>query len=792
MVEFMVTPRIPHPAHFDFGRSVSDARLHFRSRSVDLTATRLNANVQKVELSSPDWSPEPSHAVLTPPDGPESPSSDAFQLRVTNEAHLVLESPDGEAILEGHTTGSFGICGDDWMLRLEAQEGDTYYGLGEKWGPLEKTGERTIFWNSDVWADFDPAEIERMRCDPIYASIPYLIIKRGETYVGILLDTPYPAFASIRSVFEFHRPEEAEAELFLGARGGAPAIYVLVGPTLKELTRALQRLVGTTPRPPLWALGHHQSRWGYAGSTDLENLDESFEKHDVPCDGLWLDIDYMDRFKAFTLDPHQFQDAETTLAKLRAKGRRIVPILDPGVKVESGYPVYDAGLERGMFCTTREGTPYVGIVWPGKVHFPDFARKEARSFWSEQVTTLARRGFSGFWIDMNDPSTGGSDPEAMRFDAGRLAHAAYRNQYALGMAQATFSGLAEAFPERRPFVLTRSASPSMSRYAAVWTGDNLSSEVHLAASIPTSINLALSGIPFNGPDVPGFGGDATDDLMVRWYKAGFLFPFLRNHSCQGTRRQEPWAFSKSTLSIVRHYIKLRYKLMPYLYNLFIEQERSGDAILRPLFYDFDSSEALPLENVADQFMIGPALMQAPLLSQKAKKRGVILPEATWLDAVTGAWLPGGKTLEVSDGRRTTPLFIRGGTVIPMRRKVVGNVPTQLDDIELHVFLQPSETQTQVSFRYEFDAGEGFDYREGISSSLSGNFERRGNALSLNWDDVQLHAGGARLTVVTYSGEDTLHMVTSGKTRSLPMRPKIWNMVGGRLSCQKSPILPLRS
>ncbi len=779
----MATPRIPHPANFEFGRPDGENRLSFGARGADIRVRRTAANVHHVELVGPEWSPSPSHVVLASADESTHTERGEFVLAMHEGGRLVVSSASGNTILAGHVEGSFGRCGDDWMLRLEAREGDRYYGLGEKWGSLEKTGQRTTFWNTDVWADFDGPAIARLECDPTYASIPYLVIKREGIYIGVLLDTAFPAFASVRSTFEFHRPDAADPELYLGARGGTPSVYVLVGPTMAELTMRLQRLVGTTPRPPLWALGHHQSRWGYGSANDLERLDSAFRRHDIPCDGLWLDIDYMDRFKVFSLDETKFPDAEKSLEKLAARGRRIVPILDPGVKVEPGYSVYDVGLEQGVFCTTDEGSPYVGIVWPGKVHFPDFATTEARKFWSRHVTELARRGFAGFWIDMNDPSTGGSDPQAMRFDRGRLPHAAYRNQYALGMARATFTGLAEAFPERRPFVLTRSASTSMSRYAAVWTGDNVSNEVHLAASIPTSLNLALSGIPFNGPDVPGFGDDATDDLMVRWYKAGFLFPFLRNHACQGTRLQEPWAFSKSTLATVRHFIRLRYKLMPYLYNLFIEQERTGEGILRPLFYDFESSN--DFDFIDDQFMVGPALMQAPVLSSKDNKRTVVLPHVQWFDAIHGEWVEGGTSVKVRDKRRTTPLFVRGGSVVPMRRTIHEDVPRHLDDIELHVFLPPNDGSASASFRYEFDAGDGYEYRSGARSVIEGTFTRSGKRLSLTWDRIELGAGSCRVVVVTYSDEKKIEFENKGKQRQLYFRPKTWNMVGKKIDCQRS-------
>ncbi|HEU5073643.1 MAG TPA: TIM-barrel domain-containing protein, partial [Polyangiaceae bacterium] len=628
------------------------------------------------------------------------------------------------------------------------------------------------------------AQVRRGDCDPVYGSIPYLIIERAGRYVGILVDSAWPVFMQIPA--SRARATAAQGEpgwLNLGAFDGAPSVYVIVGPSLGELTQTLQRLVGTTPRPPLWALGHHQCRWGYRGAADLAALDRAFERHRIPCDGLWLDIDYMRGFRVFTLDPEHLPRPAACFAALKRRGRRVVAILDPGVKREPGYSVYEQGIAGRHFCVTPEGQPFVGLVWPGETVFPDFAKSETRAWWARHVANFAAHGFSGFWLDMNEPATGSVDANAMLFDGGRQSHASYHNHYALGMAAASHAGMLAFAPDARPWLLTRACAPSISRFAAVWTGDNYSNERHLAQSIPVTLNLALSGVPFNAPDVPGFGGDANADLLARWYKAGFLFPFLRNHSCTGTLRQEPWAFSKRALAVARHFIGLRYRLLPYLYSLFQRQERTGEALLRPLFYDFTDDPAL-LE-VADQFMVGPALMQAPLLSRKPGSRKVRLPRGGWYEAHTGRWREGGGVVPAQDSTASTPLYVREGQIVPMLARVAQHSESPMNQLELHVFLRP-RSPLRASLDYESDDGASFAYRAGVSSRFHAEARTHGADLSFEIAAGPLDVGPFRVRLVLYGAFRQVAVRSPNAARRYATRPGVFRFAGRPLRVWRTP------
>lgn len=639
---------------------------------------------------------------------------------------------DGNPFLETAPQRSFGVTDKTWMFCFEVGTGGRFFGMGEKFfGRLELSGLRTKFWNTDVWGDFHWAQWGEHASDPPYLSVPYVIVRNANGYTGILVNSGFPAFFETPGTDDqrvFVEWQRTSPHLLVGSEGGEPELWIIHAPDLRTLTRRFQKLVGVTPLPPLWSLGYHQSRWGYAGPKDLFLLHQKFNETQIPCDGLWLDIDYMDGYRVFSVDPTHFPEGvEKPFAELAAENRRVVAILDPGVKAEPGYAVYDDGHRKGLFCKNAEGAEYVGLVWPGETVFPDFTLAEARDWWADHVAKLRNRGFAGFWIDMNDPSTGPVDPRGMLFNNGKEEHAAHRNEYALGMQKASFDGLLKAKPDERPFLLSRSGCQGTSRYSAVWTGDNVSNYAYLRLAIPTTLNLSLSGIPFNGPDLGGFGGDSNEPLMLDWIRACFLFPFSRNHTGLGTREQEPWAYSKAGQDVIAKYIRLRYELLPYLYNLYADQEEMGDPILRPLFYEFDGDH----DAINDQFLVGPSILQAPIVTAKAKSRKVALPgDEPWFDAATATWKPSGNRKN-TPGRGETPLYIRNGAVIPMHRP--GQAPVDLRDVEVHLFAAPG-TSGKTTYTYRADDGLSYGYQRGERSVVEITFE---------WDKKE-----ARVTTVT--------------------------------------------
>jgi alpha-glucosidase len=703
---------------------------------------------------------------------------------------LSLRDTRGGTLLASEPGRVFGVAGQAWLMQFAWDRSMRFYGMGEKSSGFEHSGKHTKFWNTDVWADFDNHGVIHGSPDPMYLSVPYLIVKRGNRYVGVLINNPHAVFMSINPRVRIAAQADADrngarSRFYIGAPDGVPELYFIVGPTLRELTRKLQRLVGRTPLPPIWALGHHQSRWGYASHRDLDRVEKTFRKHRIPNDGLWLDIDYMRGFRVFTWDKQHWPKLRDQIDDLQARGQHVVPILDPGVKADKAFGVYKSGLKADIFCHNTAGTNFVGFVWPGTTVFPDFSMAEGRDWWARWVKRdVAKLGITGVWIDMNDPSTGSSENSEMLFGRGKLPHDTYHNQYALGMAKATHEAFRQTHPDRRPFVLTRSGYTSINRYAAAWTGDNFANAHHLRNSIPTSLNLALSGLPFNGPDVCGFGGDATGELAIAWYKAGFLFPFMRNHASHGTRNQEPWAFGSRTMRIIRRYIRLRYKLLPYLYNLFAEQEQSGEAILRPLFYDFVDSRKLPLDQIDDQFMIGPAIMQAPVLDPDAHERWIVLPAGMWFDVSSGRWITGGRRIKARTTDATTPLFIRDGSVIPMRVGEPTDNRTDLRDIELHLFISPS-FRGAAAYTHHADDGESYRYQQGGRTSVSFDVRRKKAGLTVRLNEEASGYGSLGIHFVTYGRDNRVILHHDQTEHDLTAAPHRWRFVGEAIDSHRT-------
>jgi alpha-glucosidase len=784
--------RIAHPDNFTFTKryDAQGGLVLPDGRAFDASLASIGGDAFRLRISKRGAAPwvNPSQAELAESLEGDMRYSASFDTRAT---FAVKRGDNGSAFLAGCRAATFGVSGRAWMLQFSTDADTQFYGLGENCHGFEKSGQHVKFWNTDVWADYPLSEAFDGNPASLYVSIPWVIVKRGNDYVGILVHHPGAVFMDLASNFIWdvqNVDDKARKSFYIGAPDGEPDVYFIVGPTLAELTRKMQTLMGRTPLPPLWALGYHQCRWGYAGPEDLTELDGKFTELGIPADGLWLDIDYMDRYMVFTFDADLWgDDAETkkTLAELREHGRRVVPILDPGVKKERGYQAYDDGLAKDVFCRNKEGKPFVGFVWPGKTCMPDFSLPDVREWWAENVRKFADMGVSGAWLDMNDPSVGSVELDDMLFNRGKAAHETYHNQYALGMAKASRAGFLAARPDERPFLLSRSAYISSSHHTALWTGDNYSNWHQLQLSIPVSLGLALSGIPFNGPDVPGFGGNATPELAVAWYKCGFLFPFLRNHSMNESKRKEPWMFGEKALAVIAHYIRLRYKLLPYIYQLWLAQEATGEAVMRPLFYECRDSAELPLGNIGDQFFIGPSIMQAPVLEEDAKARSAVLPGfadgSRWFSAMSGKWLAGGVKKDFKMTFETTPVFIREGAMIPMQTGERTTPEKDFGDIELHCFIR-RDTKGKTHYEYAFDDGESFEYRKGTRTKAV--FEAHADDDTLVIDVTVLDEAYKPLTfaVVVYDAFKTVRIVRGDKTRECELKRHAWKFSGKSLKC----------
>jgi len=758
-----------HPENFEFPGNISaDYSFSANGKPYKLDLKTCGDNIHRLTVRGGPWKSNASTWQPFPDGVPEENATTLGLSLKKKPFNLELSTSRGQPLLKSAPGRAFGICGEQFVMAFTLEGNENFYGMGEKFLGLELSNCQSKFWNTDAMGDFAPPVFTDGRPDPAYVSIPYLIIRKPSGWIGILVNNPGAVQINTGAAVEvegFMEVGDAPKQLLIGADHGQPDVFFLYGRTLPELTRSFQSLVGTTPLPPVWSLGYHQCRWGYASAADLRGLKKRLAKEKIPTDGLWLDIDYMDGYRVFTFADKHFPNVEEDLRELQSEGQHVVPIIDPGVKIDPEWGVYRDGLKADVYCKNPQGKTFVGQVWPGDTAFVDYTQKKGMRWWADQVEAFAKRGIHGCWNDMNDPSTGFVENSVMLWGNGKKPHWTNHNQFARQMAESTRNGFLSAHPDERPFILSRSGSTGMGRVAAIWHGDSTANRHWLKLAIPTALNLSLSGVSFNGPDLGGFGGDTTPDLFVDYIKACFLFPFCRNHTAIHTARQEPWAFKKE-LPVIRDYIQDRYRLRPYLYQLFADQEERGEAVLRPLFYEFNQKDFLKLE---DQFMVGPALMQAPLLDGSGG-REVQLPPGRWWNFMTSRWIEGDRKMRVRPDAAKTPLYARAGTAVPMTVETPETHHWDGTRFDLHLFLEPG-TRKRASGTLVSDDGQSFGYRRGERTRVRYSAVAQGDTLRITTRTLEEGFGALDLNFVLYGGFKTV-IVNRKETKPSPHRYRL--------------------
>lgn len=598
------------------------------------------------------------------------------------------------------------------VVTIQIGADDDLYGTGEVTGPLRRNNRETLFWNQDSYGyRFNKGK-------NLYQSHPWVLgLRKDGTAYGIIADNTWRSTLTLNGEVRFE------------SEGPAFRVVVIERNNSQEVMAELAKLSGAMEMPPLWAIGYQQCRFSYFPDTRVKEIADTYRAKQIPCDVIWMDIDYMDDYRVFTFSPKYFPDPEGLTDYLHARNMKAVYMIDPGVKVESGFFLYDQGKQYDFFIKDSLGNDYEGRVWPGMCAFPDYTRSEVRTWWSGLTRDFMRRGVDGLWNDMNEPAIFDGVDVSMHPNAVHMpgeghyefgSHLRYHNVYGMNMIRASRNGSLLAHPDKRPFVLSRDNFLGGQRYGATWNGDNMSSWEHLLQSIPMTINLGLSGQPFNGPDMCGFGADADPELFAHWVAAGIYFPFARNHNARGCVDQEPWVFGQKVEDVYRTAVNRRYLLMPYFYTLFHEASVNGMPVMRPLFMADEKDPSLRDEDRV--YLVGSDLMVIPRWANQTlasygqatsgKASGVSLPnlpKGDWdiipfetSDAV-------GKLLTGADDGYQAYVAQRPGSIVPMANLVQSTDFYSVDSLTLLV--NPAADGTAVGKLYE-DAGDGFAYRKG--------------------------------------------------------------------------------
>lgn len=604
-------------------------------------------------------------------------------------AITVLDPGDRTIVADSARPLSSG--GDGFTFYKQLGRKERIFGMGDKTGGLDRRGKSFVNWNTDFYG-FTSND------DPIYKSIPFYIAVGGDGGAyGLFLDNTW------RSWFDFgHRRDD---EIAIGAEGGPIDYYVIAGPQVADVVRRYGALTGASPLPPRWVLGYQQSRWSYMNEGEVRELSRWLRAERVPTDVIWLDIDFQDRNRPFTIDRKAFPNFRQMIADLDAQGIKIVAITDlhtanaPG----EGYAAYDQGIAGDHFLKAADGTVWTGKVWPGLSVFPDFTSSRTREWYGTLFAPLLDDGVAGIWNDMNEPAIFESLTKTMPLDvvhriegdgfAPRTAsHREMHNVYGMENTRATYEGLRKLRPNERAFVMTRASYAGGQRYAATWTGDNSSTWDHLRLAVAQSLNLGLSGFTWSGTDVGGFTGGPSPELMTRWFEYAAFMPIFRDHSQKDVPRAEPWVDGPQHLAIRRRYVEERYRLLPYFYQLADLAARSGEPLMRPVFYDYPGTLGSTCD-MAMHFTLGGKLLiaGAPKGESPAPYKGC-LPAGGWYDYWTGqkvAASPPGPDgiaeIELAPKLEVLPVFVRAGSAIPRQPVVQSTSQRPAGPIEVHIY-----------------------------------------------------------------------------------------------------------
>lgn len=596
----------------------------------------------------------------------------------------------------------------DHVYTYEMDDDAVVYGLGEAIRGINKRG-----WEYVSFCNDDPNHVENIRS--LYGAHNFFVVDGKETF-GIFIDAPQ----KIRFDIGYTKREWMAIEI----EEGGYVIYVIEGSTPAEIIRQFRQMIGRSYIPPKWAFGYGQSRWGYKNEADIRKVAEEHIENQIPLDSIYMDIDYMEAYKDFTVDGNKFPDLKGLAAEMQEKGIHLVPIIDAGVKVEEGYPVYEEGKKNGYFCTKEDGTEFAAGVWPGKVHFPDFMKAEAREWFGNYYRVLLEQGIDGFWNDMNEPAIfysedhmkevfdGLEEYRKMNLDVNtffgmkdlasqtanriedyrsfyhdvngeKVRHDRIHNLYGYNMTKAAGEAFERLIPEKRILMFSRASYIGMHRYGGVWMGDNQSWWSHLLMNLKMLPSLNMCGFLYTGADIGGFGSDTTEDLMLRWLALGIFTPLMRNHSALGTREQEFYQFGHT--EEFRNIIGLRYALLPYIYSEYMKAVLQDEMMFRPLAFVYpDDPHAREVE---DQMMIGDEVMIAPVYTQNASGRYVYLPEEMKLYRMRSAEdmdteiLPAGHHY-VKAGLNEVLLFVRPDRIVPLAAP--GRSVKDTDTSKLHL------------------------------------------------------------------------------------------------------------
>ena len=614
---------------------------------------------------------------------------------------VCITDKEGDIILNDevgfHWEENYDQGGNRVKMSKVSQAAESYYGMGDKASHINLKGRKVENWVTDQYAFGKDQE-------PLYKAIPFYIGLHHQKAYGVFFDNSFQSF------FDFGHDRRNVTSFW--AEGGEMNYYFFYGPNMAQVVEAYSSLTGTPELPPLWALGFHQSKWSYFPDSQVRSIAQTFREKQIPCDAIYLDIDYMDGFRCFTWDKERFPDPKKLLEDMKSNGFKLVTMIDPGIKIDRKYWVYNEANQKGYFCRRADGTHFKGKVWPGDCKFPDFTDPRVREWWADLYKEMMSDiGVQGVWNDMNEPAVMDVPSKTANldirhnYDGNPCSHRKGHNVYGMQMVRATFEGVKKHSFPRRPFVITRAAYAGTQRYASTWTGDNVATWEHLFIANAQVQRMCMSGYSFVGSDIGGFAEQPSGELFLRWVQMAVFHPFCRVHSSGDHGDQEPWSFGEDILNHVREFINLRYQLLPYLYTAFYKYSTEGVPMVQSMVYQ--EQEDTQTYFRTDEFMFGDQILVCPIQEPNATGRRMYFPKGEWYNYWTDELEIGGVEKYVETGLSKIPLFAKAGALIPKYpvQQYVGE--KTIEELRLDAYYINGVERSAV---YE-DNQDGYDYKK---------------------------------------------------------------------------------
>lgn len=692
----------------------TDSRLHIKIYDPSSKRWEVPANFTPIP-SPPSQAPSsPAYSYILPKQGKE------FNFAIIRKSTM-------EILFNTSVIGQLQFADQFLSIGTVLPVNPNIYGLGEHKTSLRLTKQTYTLWN------FDTPTPQNLN---LYGSHPfYLDLRRGGSAHGVFLRNSNGMDVVL-----------SDNSLTYNVIGGILDFYFFLGPTPEAVINQYQAVIGRPHMPPYWALGFHQCRYGYPNVQTLEAVVANYSASKIPLDTMWTDIDYMDAYKDFTLDPKNFPKDEMNkfVEKLHSNGQHYVVIIDPGIKNTQDYQPFTDGMKEDIFIKDKNGSIFIGKVWPGNTAFPDFFNPKAMDYWKAEIDGFLKLlPVDGLWIDMNEISnfcngactSSGSpvkpvevDPNNPPYKINNQGSKAPLNTKTLDMDAVHYGGvleydahnlfgLTEAIATRnaletirsgvRSFVLSRSTYPGSGTHTGHWTGDNFSKEDDLYYSIPGMLNFQMFGIPLVGSDICGFIGDTSPELCTRWIEVGAFYPFSRNHNTKGAKSQELYRWD-SVAEVSRNVLAIRYSLLPYYYTLFFKAATSVEGaatVTRPLFFEFPKD--VMTYGIDTQFMVGRCLLVSPVLKLGQTSLDVYFPDARWYDWYTHENIAGGQSKTIATPTDHIQVHIRGGCVIPMQGPALTTSASRQNEFSIMAALDRSGMAVGEVF---LDDGESIDIK----------------------------------------------------------------------------------